>query len=115
MAKQKGDFYDWLKSFAEKTENLIDKQVEKLEKKGVLDRIEKQIDKAGDFVGDKITQFKNSDVPDKVDNIVDKTDKKAREVIEKSQETGDKISEKVEGVIDDIKRRTSQKPNDHHK
>lgn len=33
MAKQKEDFYDKLKRFAEKTENLIDGQVEKLKKK----------------------------------------------------------------------------------
>jgi hypothetical protein len=115
MAKEKTDFYDMFKRFAEKTENMIDKQVDKLNKSGVLDQIEGYINKSGDYVGKQIEKFKESDVPNKVDNVVDKTDKKARKVIEKTQETGDKISEKVEGIIEDIKARTNQKTRENNK
>ncbi len=109
MARQKEDFYDKLKRYAEKTENLMDGQVEKLKKSLVIDDIDGYINKAGDFEEDKIDKFKKSDVPDKVDDFVEKTEKKAGEVIKNSQETVYKISEKVDGSMDDILKRSSKK------
>lgn len=109
MAEKKEDWYDKMKRLAQKAENLIDKQVDKLEKSGVLDKIEEKIDQSGEYVGKKIEQFKQSDIPDKIDDFVERTDKSARETIKKSQETGDKISKKVEDIIDDLKTRTRKK------
>ena len=110
MENKKDDFYDKLKRFAEKTEDIIDEQVEKLKKSGVIDDIEKNIDKAGDYIEKKIEEFKKNDVTDKVDDFVEKTEKKAEEVIKKAGVIGDKVSEEIEGVADEIKERFKQKP-----
>ncbi len=110
MTKKKEDFYDKMKRLANKAENLIDKQVDKLEKSGVLHKIEGKIDQSGAYIGKKIEQFKQSDIPNKIDDFVDHTEKSTRETIEKSKDVGDKISKKVEDIIDDLKTRTSHKP-----
>lgn len=111
MAEKKDDFYEKTKKLAEKAENLIEKQVEKLKKSGVIDDVEGYINKTGDFVEGKIDQFKKSDIPDKVDNFVEKTGKNAEKVIKKAQIIGDKISGKVEDMVDNIKFRSKQEEN----
>lgn len=110
MENKKEDFYDKLKRFAEKTENLIDDQFEKLKKSGIIDDIEKAIDKTGDFIENKIEEFRKSDITDKVDDFVEKAEIKAGEVIKKAGDVGDKVSGKIEEVADDIKNRFKQKP-----
>ena len=111
MEKGKEDFYEKIQRLAEKTEKLIDKQVEKLKESGVVDKISDYADKTEDFVENKIEQFKKSNIPNKVDDFIEKTEKKAGEVIKKVQVVGDKISEKVEDFVDDIKNRSDQKGN----
>ncbi len=115
MTRKKEDFYDKIKRLANKAEDLIDKQVDKLEKSGVLDKIEEKIDQSGVYMGKKIEQFKKSNIPDKIDDFVDQTEKSARETIKKSQDVGDKISTKIEDIIDDLKTRTRHKPNNPKK
>lgn len=96
MAEKKGDWFDKLKRLAEKTEDLIDRGVDKLNEKGVPDKIERYINKAEDYVGKKVDQFKQSEIPDKVDEVVEKTDKKIREVIRKTEQTFDRRKESNE-------------------
>lgn len=102
MSKKKEDFYDIFKKIVRKTEDVIDDQVDKLNKSGVIDKIDDYITHTGDYVGKKIDQFQKSDIPDKVDGFIDKTEEKTREM-------SDKISGKVEGVIDNIKGRKDTK------
>lgn len=111
MESKKEDFYDKLKRLAEKTEDIIDEQVEKLKKSGVIDDIEKSIDKAGDYIENKIEEFKKSDIPDKVDDFVEKTEVKVKEVIKKAGVVGDKISDKIEDVVDNLQGRSKSKEN----
>lgn len=111
MEKQKEDFYDKVKRFAEKTEDFIDDQVEKLKKNGTLDKINEYADKTEDYIERKVNEFKKSDIPDKVDAWVEKTEEKAAEVIKKAGDVGDKVSEKIEEVADDIKARFKKKEN----
>ena len=111
MTEKKEDFFDKFKKFAEKAENMIDEQVDKLQKSGVIDKISDYVDKAGDFAEEKIDQFKKSEYPGKIDNVVKKTEQKAQEVIKKAEDIGEKISDKVEDFIDDINARTNQKSN----
>jgi hypothetical protein len=108
MENKKEDFYDKVKRFAEKTEDFIDEQVEKLKKNGTLDKITEYADKTEDFIEKKVEQFKNSDIPDKVDEFVEKTEKKASEVIKKAGEVGDKVSEKIEDFVDGIQHRAKK-------
>ena len=109
MENKNEDFYDKMKRLAKKTEELMDRQVEKLKKSGTLDKVNDYADKTEDYIEEKVEQFKQSDIPDKVDDFVEKTEKKAGEVIKKAQVAGDKFSEKVEDFFDDIKNRTSKK------
>jgi len=109
MDDNKIDFLEKAKRLAAKAEDLIEKQIEKLNKSGVVDEISDYIDKSGDFVKEKIADFNKSDIPDKVDDFVEKTEKKAGEVIEQAQVVGDKISKKVEDVIDNIKGKSNAK------
>ena len=109
MENKKEDFYDKMKRFAEKTEDFIDDQVEKLRKSGTLDKISEYAEKTEDYIEKKVEEFKKSDIPDKVDDFVEKTEKKASRVIKKAGEIGDKISEKIEAAADDIKNRVKSK------
>lgn len=83
MTEKKEDLYDKMKRFAEKTENFIEGQVDKLRKNGTLDKATEYADKTTDYIEKKAKQFQESDIPDKVDAWVDKTEVKAREVIKK--------------------------------
>jgi len=102
MAAKNEDFWDKIKRLAEKTENIIEDQVEKLKKSGALDKIDHYAEKTGDYIGEKIDQFNQSDIPDKIDDFAEKTAKKTREA-------GDKISEKVENWVDSLKTGKNQK------
>jgi galactokinase/mevalonate kinase-like predicted kinase len=104
MAKKKEDFYDIFKKIARKTEDVIDDQVEKLNKSGAIDKMDNYITQTGDFVAKKIDQFQKSDIPDKVDDFVDKTEQKTREM-------SDKMSKKAEDLIDGFKTRSGTKEN----
>lgn len=83
MTQKKEDFYDKMKRFAEKTEDFIEDQVDKLKKSGTLDKAAEYADKTTDYIEKKAKEFQKSETYDKVDEWVDKTDKKAREVIKK--------------------------------
>jgi len=102
MTKKKEDFYDIFKKIVRKTEDIIDDQVDKLNKSGVIDKIDDYITHTGDYVGKKINQFQKSDIPDQVNDFIDKTEEKTRKM-------SDKMSGKVEDIIDDIKARTGTK------
>ena len=65
MTEKNEDFFDKFKKLAEKAENVIDEQVDKLQKSGMVDKISDNIDKTGDYAGEKIEQFKKSEYPDK--------------------------------------------------
>jgi len=111
MEKKKEDFYDKMKRFAEKTEDFIDEKVEKLKNSGTLDKINEYADKTEDYIEKKVDEFKKSDIPDKVDTWVKKTEEKAADVIKKAGEVGEKVSEKIEDVADDLKARFKKKEN----
>ena len=102
MAEKKEDFYDIFKKIVRKTEDVIDGQIDKLNKSGVIDKIDNYITHTGDYVGKKIGQFQKSDIPGKVDDFMDKTEQKTREV-------SDKMAEKAEDIIDGFKARTGAK------
>jgi len=109
MDDKNDDFLNKIKNLAKKAEDVIENEVEKLKESGVVDKISDQMDKTGEYVDGKIEEFKKSDIPDKVDDFVEKTERKAGEVIKKVQVAGDKVSEKVEEVIDHIKNRPKPK------
>jgi hypothetical protein len=92
MAEKKEDFYDIFKKIVRKTEDVIDGQ------------IDNYITHTGDYVGKKIGQFQKGDIPGKVDDFMDKTEQKTREV-------SDKMAEKAEDIIDGFKARTGAKEN----
>ena len=96
MEEKKENWLDKAKKLADKAEDLIEDQVEKLKKSKVVDKVEDLVEKAGDFVEDKIDDFKKSDIPGKIDDFSEKVEKKASGVIKKAGEIGDKVSEKIE-------------------
>ncbi len=100
MEQKKEDFYGKMKRFAEKTEDFIEGQVDKLRKNGTLDKATEYADKTTDYIEKKAKQFQESDIPDKVEDWVDKTEEKAREVIKK-----------VDDFMGDLHKKSKQKKN----
>lgn len=83
MEQKKDDLFEKMKRFAEKTEDFIEDQVDKLKRNGTLDKATEYADKTTDYIEKKAKQFQESETYEKIDEWVDKTDKKAREVIKK--------------------------------
>lgn len=115
MENKNDDFLSKVSRLAEKAEDYIETEVEKIRESKALEKIESYIDKTGDYVEEKIEDFKNSDIPDKVDDFIEKTEKKTGEAFKKAQVVSDKVSDKIEEVFEKIKDRTSKNPNTENK
>ena len=50
MTEKKEDLYDKMKRFAEKTENFIEGQVDKLRKNGTLDKASEYADRTSNYL-----------------------------------------------------------------
>ena len=83
MKQEKEDIFDKLKRFADKTEDFIEEQVDKLKESGALNKATDYADKTSGLIEKKAKQFKESDISNKINNWVDKTEVKAKEVIKK--------------------------------
>lgn len=110
---------DKAKRLAEKADDFIDENVEKLKKTKAFESVSGAVDKAGDYVEEKVAEVKQGKMKDKLHAFADKAEAKAEEELAKAKEAGkklaDKTAKKLEDLADDLRNKakddkTPEKP-----
>ena len=103
-------FLDKAKKIAEKADDFIDENVEKLKKTKAFESVTGAMDKAGDYVEEKVEEIKQGKMKEKLEAFADKAEVKAEEKLSKAKEAGKKFAgkaaDKLEDIADGIRNKT---------
>ena len=93
---------DKAKKIAEKADDFIDENVEKLKKSKAFESVTGAMDKAGDYVENKVEEAKQGKLKEKLQAFADKAEDKAAGELSKAKEAGKKFAGKAANKLEDI-------------
>ncbi|MGD0340763.1 MAG: hypothetical protein ABSA76_03530 [Bacteroidales bacterium] len=93
---------DKAKKFAEKADDFIDENVEKLKKSKTFESVTGAMDKAGNYVENKVKEAKDGKIKEKLEALADKAEAKAEEEMSKAKVAGKKLAGKAADKLEDI-------------
>jgi len=99
---EKESLLDKAKKIVDKADDFLDEKIEQAKKSETFDKVSDAIEKAEDFVGEKIEEFKKSETREKIESLADKAEDKADDAISKLKEFGKKVAGKTADTLDDI-------------
>ena len=112
--KNSDDIFDKAREMADKAEKLIgegfDKakvHFEKAKESETYTKINQSVNQAGEFVEKKLEEFRQGELPDKIESFRDKAEEKAETLIEQAKAFGSILASDVDEVIDTMKEKLS--------
>jgi hypothetical protein len=112
---KKEGFLDKAKKLVNKADDFIDDKVEDVKKSEAFKKVHDAIDKAEDYVEDKIEDIKESGAKEKLEAFADKTEVKAEETMSKLKQFGKKVAGKAADKLEDIAENLKKKSADENK
>jgi hypothetical protein len=101
--KKVDEICDKTKEMADKAETAFNAGYEKVKESETFAKISGLVDQVGDYVDQKITEFKESDIPEKLENLRDKAEEKTESVVDQVKAFGAILANDVEEVIGTVK------------
>ncbi len=103
------------KKLIDKADDFIDEKVDKVKKSKAFTKASEALDKAEDFVEDKVEDIKNANVKEKLNAFGDKAEGEAKEKLAKAKEFGKKVAAKAADKLDDLAENIRKKSQDDKK
>lgn len=109
---EKDGLLDKAKKFADKADDFIDENVEKVKQSKAFQSVANAMDKAGEYVEDKVEDIKSGKTEEELKAFAGRAEDKAEETISKAKEKGKKLAakaaDKLENLADKIRKRTGE-------
>jgi len=93
---------DKAKKLIDKADDFIEEKVEQVKQSKPFESVAEALDKAGDYVEDKVEDIKNAGIKEKLEAFADKTGDAVEEKVSKAKEAGKKLANKAADKLDDI-------------
>jgi ElaB/YqjD/DUF883 family membrane-anchored ribosome-binding protein len=103
------ELIDKTKAFADKAEDFLEENVEKVKKSETYGKASEMVDKAGDYVEGKIEEFQKGEMGAKFDAFKEKAEDKAEDLYSKAKSAMNKMADDVEDAIDSVKEKIAKK------
>jgi hypothetical protein len=103
------ELIDKTKAFADKAEDFLEENVEKVKKSETFGKATEMVDKAGDYVEGKVEEFQKGEMGAKFDAFKEKAEDKAADLFSKAKSTMNKMADDVEDAIDSVKEKIAKK------
>ncbi len=114
MNKKIDELLNKTKEMADKAEALLGEGFEKAKESETYAKITDKMGQVGDYVDKKIVELKESDLPDKMDNLREKAETKAEAVIDQAKAYGTLLAGDIDEVIDNVKEKLSPGQKNNH-
>ncbi|MEI7830101.1 MAG: hypothetical protein WCI31_10040 [Prolixibacteraceae bacterium] len=105
--KEADDFFDKASKMADQAEEKVKEAFEKAKKSDAYAKITDAMKQVGDSLDKKIEEYKQSDIPGKVESIRDKAETKAETFIDQAKAYGNILANDMEQMIEDVKGKLS--------
>lgn len=109
---EKDGLLDKAKKFADKADDFIDENVEKVKQSKAFQSVANAMNKAGEYVEDKVEDIKSGKTEEELKAFAGRAEDKAEETISKAKEKGKKLAakaaDKLENLADKIRKRTGE-------
>ncbi len=105
--ENRDDFFDKASKMADMAEEKVKEAFEKAKQSEAYAKITDAVKQVGDAVDKKIEEYKQSDIPGKVENLRDKAESKAETFFDQAKAYGTILANDVEQVIDNVKEKLS--------
>lgn len=105
------ELIDKTKAFADKAEELVGENVEKIKKSGTFEKAAGLVDKVGDYVEDKVDEFQRGEAGTRFEKFKEKAEDQAEDLYEKGKSVVNLIVDDVEEAIDKLKGKANRKDN----
>ncbi len=99
---EKESLLDKARKLADKADDFIDENVEKLKQSEAFKSVTDAMDKAGNFVEDKIEDIKSGKTEEKIKEIKGKAEEEVKETLSKAKQKGKKLASKAADKLEDI-------------
>jgi ElaB/YqjD/DUF883 family membrane-anchored ribosome-binding protein len=103
------------KKLIDKADDFIDEKVDKIKNSKTYESVTGALDKAEDYVEDKIEEVKSGEAKEKLKSFADKAEDEAKEKLSKAKEFGKKIAAKTADKLDDLAENIRNKSKDDMK
>ena len=99
---EKEGLFDKARKLADKADDFIDENVEKVKKSKAFESVAGAFDKAGDYIEDKVDDIKNTNFKEKLESFSDKAEEEAKEKLARAKEKGKNIAGKAADKLEDL-------------
>ncbi len=105
------ELIDKTKEFADKAEDLVGENIEKIKKSGTFEKAAGLVDKVGDYVEGQVDKFQSGEAGAMFETFKEKAEDQAEDLYEKGKSVVNLIVDDVEEAIDKLKGKANRKDN----